>query len=694
MLAALRLPRPRPDAEMLRRGIIYAVAFLALAGTAWLTGQQGFLWSATASLWTCLADRRGTPAERLGGLATVGVGGALASALGTAVSATPWLALPVVLASGLAAGLAETRGPAPAIEAKLLYVVLIAACLQPPAEPSLAAQVFASGIDYLRGGIFACLVCLSLIPSRRDARPRSEVTATFEALQHLAQTLAAAPYSAAAVMTGKHAVRCRLETARRAIAARRSLRETPDLLHYAYLVQAADAVFALLIVAAELRERAPDAAGLPLPHIVRCASDTRELVEQALARHAPDLPALAAAVDRELRQLTAPAPNACAAPPYRSALAGLARFPAFGAWQGAHRWPRPRLRHTWQRWRTALSEHLARDALAGRHALRLAFAGGLSLLPAQLWRMDHGYWVAVTVIMVLSPQLATTRQISLKRFAGSLAGALLACLIGLGHPPAGLALLLSGIFLAGAYAWRQAAQPAGFAFCLTPAIILFSWIGAPAADSSYFAALRGIDTALGCLIALASYAVLAPRVELSRVFRHSLDALAINAVYLRAAFAASRSGGTEPARLEALRMAAGRASVRAEQTLQQGQATLAPAMSDAYLRLHADTRRLAALAGLVRAAAESGAATPAGRARPDPATQAMLEQVETRLAELAIRPGAVDSAAAPAPSAGTDPFLLEQAGYAMAHISAAHASVVSLRQLGNAARGRRVTHPG
>ena len=102
---------------MLRRGGIYTTAFLMLAGMARLTGQPGFLWSATASLWTCLADRRGTPAERLGGLAAVGVGGSVAAALGAAVAPMPWLAFPVILISGFAAGLAETRGPARALEA-------------------------------------------------------------------------------------------------------------------------------------------------------------------------------------------------------------------------------------------------------------------------------------------------------------------------------------------------------------------------------------------------------------------------------------------------------------------------------------------------------------------------------------------------------------------------------------------------
>ena len=167
------------------------------------------------------------------------------------------------------------------------------------------------------------------------------------------------------------------------------------------------------------------------------------------------------------------------------------------------------------------------------------------------------------------------------------------------------------------------------------------------------------------------------RVELSRVFRHSLEALAVNAVYLRAAFAASRHGSGDSARLEALRVAAGRASVRAEQTLQQGHSALATDMSTHYQRLHADTRRLAALAGLVRTRVEGDSRVP-----PDPATRSMVEQVEARLAKLAIRPGDNGTATPSFPTAGIDAFLLEQATYALAHIAAAHDTVTSLRQWG------------
>ena len=104
MRRAPRSLRYCPDSAATRRGIVYALSFFALAGTAWLTSDAGYLWSATASIWTCLADRQGTAASRIRALGTVGVGGALASMLGASLSASPLTALAVVIAAGLVAG--------------------------------------------------------------------------------------------------------------------------------------------------------------------------------------------------------------------------------------------------------------------------------------------------------------------------------------------------------------------------------------------------------------------------------------------------------------------------------------------------------------------------------------------------------------------------------------------------------------
>lgn len=696
------------DAGLCRRGAVYGASFLALATMGWMGADQGLLWSATASIWTCLADPGGTARDRLPPLAAVGIGGALASALGGALAGSPLAAVVVVLSAGLAAGMVELRGTTAALSAKLLYVVLIAACLQPVGEASAAVWALELGRDFLLGGLFACVVSLALLPSARDTRPRPQMVAIFAALESLARTLAqAAPRiddrDTNALVDGqtdigKRRVRERIEQARELIAAQRSWFDPATLLHYRYLIAMAEAVFALLIVASDLRGRRGH-EWLPLRHLHRCLDDLREQIEQGLARHAADLPALTRSMYLQLKRLHGQVANASAPPLYHAALASLARFPDFAAWRASFHWPRRSLWIGLREWRAMLVELGARDARVTRHAARLALAGGLSLLPGLIWHLDHGYWVAVTVIMVLSPQLQTTRRISLQRFAGSLGGALLACLVGLLHPATPVALAISALSLSGAYAARLAGSPGLFALMLTPAVILFSWIGEPASDSSHVAMLRGADTAFGCLIALASYLVLAPRAEFSRARRRAREAVAIHAIYLRAAFSQALSDAElEPSemRLEALRVAAGRASVRAEQALEQAGAELGSAIVAEFARLHVTVRRMAALAGVIRAEA-------VGSEAPVPAsadTRQRLADVQDELATLAARPGegAVSDiiGGEPEPLDGKHPaapqwrdrFLQEQAMLAHRYAAQAHAGVLRIAAMAPARTGR------
>jgi len=717
------------DAGLCRRGAVYGASFLALATMGWLGSDQGLLWSATASIWTCLADPGGTARDRLPPLAAVGVGGALASAMGGALAGSPVAAVLVVLSAGLAAGMVELRGTAAALSAKLLYVVLIAACLQRVGEANAAVWALELGRDYLLGGVFACVVSLGLLPSARDTRPRPQMVAVFAALEALARTLAEAAALAGDRDTNaqvgeqadgqvraqadgqvgmqadgqtdiaKRRVRERIEQARDLIATQRSWFDPATLLHYRYLIAMAEAVFALLIVASDLRGRRGHER-LPLRHLHRCLDGLREQIEQGLARHAADLPALARSMYLQLKRLHGQVANAGAPPLYHAALASLARFPDFAAWRASFHWPRRSLWIGLRAWGTTLAELGARDARVTRHAARLALAGGLSLLPGLVWQLDHGYWVAVTVIMVLSPQLQTTRRISLQRFAGSLGGALLACLVGLLHPAAPVALAISAVSLSAAYVARLAGSPGLFALMLTPAVILFSWIGEPASDSSHVAMLRGADTAFGCLIALASYLVLAPRAELSRARRRAREAVAIHAIYLRAAFAQALSDaelGPSETRLEALRVAAGRASVRAEQALEQAGAELGPAIVAEFARLHVTVRRMAALAGVIRAeAVGSEAPVPAGAD-----TRGWLAQVQDELATLAARPGEGAATDIAVKSEDTkhdvthqaapqwrDRFLLEQAMLARRYAAQAHAGVAAIATMVPARGGR------
>jgi hypothetical protein len=160
----------------------------------------------------------------------------------------------------------------------------------------------------------------------------------------------------------------------------------------------------------------------------------------------------------------------------------------------------------------------------------------------------------------------------------------------------------------------------------------------------------------------------------------------VNAVYLRATISAARTLTPAQLRLEALRVAAGRASSRAEDTLAQCSADLAPGLAAAHASLHGTARRMASLAGLIRAGVESGEVD----LPPHSAIQTLLMDLEARLAEVAVRPGRTGATATVAPSGFARPtpvntpfehFLAEQAAYANLHIDDAHQSVAGMRVL-------------
>jgi len=71
---------------------------------------------------------------------------------------------------------------------------------------------------------------------------------------------------------------------------------------------------------------------------------------------------------------------------------------------------------------------------AGRHALRLAIVAGVAEVIAQSAALPHGYWVTLTVLIVLRPDYGSTLYRGLQRAAGTAGGELFV----LRHLPDGL----------------------------------------------------------------------------------------------------------------------------------------------------------------------------------------------------------------------------------------------------------------
>lgn len=144
---------------------------------------------------------------------------------------------------------------------------------------------------------------------------------------------------------------------------------------------------------------------------------------------------------------------------------------------------------------------------AWRHAAVMAVAVGVVVYLVQIYDVPHGYWVAVTLTVVLRPLHDLTRTKAHQRILGTVGGVVLALLLAWLLPAWGVVIalafclvLMSSYAMLGDYV-RQV-------IFLTPAVVLL----APAGGTGLIAAERAIATVIGALLA-GALALVLERIE-------------------------------------------------------------------------------------------------------------------------------------------------------------------------------------
>ena len=135
---------------------------------------------------------------------------------------------------------------------------------------------------------------------------------------------------------------------------------------------------------------------------------------------------------------------------------------------------------------------------AWAHAIAMAVVVGVVVLLLGVVDVPHGYWIAMTMTIVLRPYGAETQSVARQRVAGTTLGAVLALALALVLPAwaaLGVAVALLVLVVANALMGRYAQQ----VMFLTPFIVL---IGSGAgADTVGVALQRIVATLLGALLA-------------------------------------------------------------------------------------------------------------------------------------------------------------------------------------------------
>jgi uncharacterized membrane protein YccC len=92
-----------------------------------------------------------------------------------------------------------------------------------------------------------------------------------------------------------------------------------------------------------------------------------------------------------------------------------------------------------------LRGHVDRTSPIFRHAIRLGVAVGIGVALASILAMPHGYWIALTVLMVMRPETAHTYTRCAGRLAGNAAGIIAASVVVMVWHPTGIAAAVLAI---------------------------------------------------------------------------------------------------------------------------------------------------------------------------------------------------------------------------------------------------------
>jgi uncharacterized membrane protein YccC len=143
-----------------------------------------------------------------------------------------------------------------------------------------------------------------------------------------------------------------------------------------------------------------------------------------------------------------------------------------------------------------------------RFGFVLAATVSACLLVVRALELPRGYWVVVSVLVVLRPEAAVTRRRGLERVAGTLSGCFLAVgLVYLVRSPLAADLLIF-VLMVGFFRFLPVAYGWSLAF-FTPAVVLGISLLEP--GNWHWAANRAVDVAAGTVVALGAGFLLGSR---------------------------------------------------------------------------------------------------------------------------------------------------------------------------------------
>ncbi|HEX4458189.1 MAG TPA: FUSC family protein, partial [Polyangia bacterium] len=562
----LRLSAARPALALGARTALATVLPLSLAS---VIGDGAATWASLMGFSVALADKGGAYPTRFATMSAVMLGGAAAALIGSLVGTH---AIGSVVAMALVTalcGFTGVWGPAAAGVGSSIAVMFAVAVAWPLGTLDLA---LVRSLAMLGGGAWALLLALVFWPVRVYKPARYAVAAAFRRL---------ADQVATRTGPGGHGrVRDAIENARAVLAATRRGRrgESGRGERLLVLSQIVDLAFGSLVAIEDVLDGGDAELDAAIERELTAMSATLVQLARDIETEARvQKPAPLAWGGERLRQMAAGLPtarrvqveHAAAIVSNLASLVTMARELTATLHDDAAPatvsplvpGPMPPRPSRWE----PLRENLDWSSPLLRHALRLAVLSATAVLFVRWLALQRGYWVTLTVIILLQPYAPATVTKALQRVAGTVAGGILAALIGsVVHDARGILVL--AFVLAGLSAAVLQINYALYSFLLTPTFVLLAEVHA---NDWSLARLRILNTIAGGVLAFAG-ASLWPSREGTRFTESLAAALAATRAYFACVMAVVAGADPAPSpRLSAARRRFGLRCNEADGSLQR-----------------------------------------------------------------------------------------------------------------------------
>lgn len=181
-------------------------------------------------------------------------------------------------------------------------------------------------------------------------------------------------------------------------------------------------------------------------------------------------------------------------------------------------------------WLDALRADWTLESVMMRHAIRMAIVGAVDVALMHFIHISHGFWLAMTSIIVLQPYGSSTLRRSVQRVGGTIAGGVLAAVLAVVIRSPALMMPTIAVFATLTLA-AYAVDYGLYSFFLTPTFVLMSL---PHPRDWAYAGVRMGTTLLGAVVAVVAMRLLWPERPGLELGRRLARCAAADAAYLRA----------------------------------------------------------------------------------------------------------------------------------------------------------------